>query len=379
MHSARTTPTSCWFTARIATLAILIATVVIPAAAGPQNPVAGPPDPLPGTVVPIPEPRPVLAWTVPLPAAPIVAPLVVADHVVVAYLPGTVAAYRRSDGTEIWRIALAPDQPLIADGGLVFVAADEAIHAVRLADGAVAWRAPAGTVTAPLVAREGWLVISTHAALTARRGADGSTLWSVEAAAQTEPAAIAGDVLFVPLGDGRLVARDLQTGAVRWERRLGGAPGEPLVFGDEIFVGAADKSFYSLDAATGEIDWRVRIGATIRGRASADVSRVYFAALDNLVRAVDRSHGAIRWHQGVPFRPVAGPVAAGGIVWIAGPQRELRKFAAEGGTPLGPVSFPGELSAPPGLFEGTDGLVFAVITGDLQESWKLSLIVPGPA
>jgi len=334
---------------------------------------------LPGTPVPLAEPQTRILWTVPLPAAAIGSPLIAGEVVLVAHLPGIVAAYRRSDGRALWRAEIEPEQPIATDGTLLLASDATTIHALRMADGSVAWRVPTVSLTAPLLVKDGWIITATAGALTARRAADGTTVWTVASAVERESPAIAGDVLFVPLVDGRLVARNLVDGAIRWERRLGGSPGEPLVVGDEVFVGASDRRFYCVDAASGEIEWPIRVGAQIRGRAASDGQRIFFVALDNLVRAVDHWTGAQRWQQGVPFRPLVGPTVAGGSVFVAGPGVELRAFRAATGAASGSITFPARIAIGPAYAETAAGVVVAAVTGNLEESWNLSLTAPIPA
>jgi outer membrane protein assembly factor BamB len=352
---------------------ILLANVV----GGQQIPAPlGMPEQLPGTPLPPPPMPSLLAWTIDLPAAPSFSPIITADAVIASYLPGFIAAFSRDDGRERWRVQLTAEGPLASDGTFVFVASEGTVHALRLEDGLPAWRSATGALTAPMVAREGWLLAATQGKLTALRAADGSRVWTVEAGLQREAAAISGNVLFVPYADGRLIARDLTSGAVKWQRTFGGVPNEPFVYGEDIFLGVTNKHFYSLDAVSGEDRWRSRIGATVRGRAAADAERVYFAALDNMVHARDRRTGSVRWHKGVPYRPWSGPVVAGNSVFIAGPGSELRVFVAATGAPATSIAFPGQLALSPGFLETTEGAVFAAVTGSLEETWKLSLTLP---
>jgi outer membrane protein assembly factor BamB len=376
VESARTTTTSCWYVARTIAIAVILSGVLTQAFSRQEAPVAGIPGQLPGTPVPLPEAPTAIAWTVPIPAAPIASPVLAGELVLVAHLPGIVAAYRQNDGHELWRVDLNPHQPPATDGTLLFVAAGEAIHALRLTDGSEAWRVQAGTLTAPLLVKDGWIIVASRGKLTARRATDGSTVWSVEAGMQRAAGAISGDILYVPLVEGRVVARDLTNGQVKWERRFGGSPGDLLVVGDEIFFGAGDKQFYCLDALSGEVAWKKRVGAEIRGRASTDGERIFFTALDHLVRAIDRGNGAERWHKGVPFRPMTGPVTSGGAVFVAGPEAEIRVLLAKEGTSAGGITFPARLALSPGLLETDAGIVFAAVTGGLEESWKLSVTHP---
>src|SRR5688572_6357187 len=102
--------------------------------------VLGPPTPLPGTALPMPEPPADILWSAKILAAPVTSPLIAGEHVLLAYLPGIVAAHRRQDGQQIWQTEFSPVQPLTADGDLLFVVAADAIHALRIADGTVVWR-----------------------------------------------------------------------------------------------------------------------------------------------------------------------------------------------------------------------------------------------
>ena len=99
----------------------------------------------------------------------------------------------------------------------------------RLSDGAVAWTAPAGTLTAPLLVQGGWVIAASSAKLVALRAADGTAVWTIDAPPpQREAAAISGDTLFVPSTDGVVRARSLETGANVWQHPLRGQPGEPV-------------------------------------------------------------------------------------------------------------------------------------------------------
>ncbi len=376
MDSARTTTTSCWFAARILGCGLALLGLIAHARAAQDPPVVGFPATLPGTPVPVPEGPKAIAWTVPIPAAPMRSPLIAGDLVFLAHLPGNIRAYHRSDGHEVWRAELPVEQPLDADGQLLLISSGEAIHALHAGDGTVAWRSPSGTATAPLLVKDGWIVAATAGKLTARRANDGETVWTVDAGVQRERGAISGDVLFTPLVDGRVVARNLLNGEVIWTKSLGGSPGEPFVLGEDLFVGASDKRFYSLDAASGEINWSWRVGADVRGQAASDGQRVFYTALDNLVRAVDRSDGAERWHKGVPFRPFAGPIATAGSVFVAGSSSEIRVFRASDGTATATIVFPARIGLNPGSALTEAGVIFAAVTGGLDESWKLSLSRP---
>ena len=342
---------------------------------GPEG-VLGMPTVLPGTVLPLPEAPPDVLWTVPIAAGPATSPILAGEHVVISHLPGVIAAHRVSNGERIWQKDLVPEQRLVADATMLFVASGEAIHALRLTDGAVAWRAPAGTLTAPLLVKSGWVIASTATRLMALRAADGTALWTIDAPAQREGAAISGETLFVPSSDGYIRARDLKSGNPIWQHRLGGQPGEPVVVGESLLVSGTDKALYKLSAATGEESWRFRVGASIRGPAASDGERVFVTALDNMIRALDLGNGALKWQVGLPFRPLTGPVVAGGTVFITSPGTDIKMLRTLNGTQAGNISFPAKLAITPGMQESEYGVAIVAITGGLEESWNLLITRP---
>jgi outer membrane protein assembly factor BamB len=319
------------------------------------------PQPLPSTV----------RWSVVLAAPPAAPPVLGRAHVFVALKSGMVAAHRIADGSEAWHVELRTDLPVAVEGARVFVAAGDAIQALNADDRTVLWRAPAGALTAPLLVHEGWVLAASKGQLAAYRSADGSLVWRQASGVQRERATIEGDNLYIPLEDGRLLALALDTGRTRWAQQLDGAPTEILAFADRIYVGSADKWFYSFSAATGEVSWKFRVGAALRGRPAADSTRVYAAAIDNVVRAFDRVSGALRWHPSVPFRPSAGPTVIGSTVVVPGTSLEIRAFRAATGSPAGTITVPDPLATAP-AFGVADGVpAMAAVTGGLANQWKL--------
>ena len=333
-------------------------------------------------VKPLPPPTsqdlpPGIRWHKSLSAPPASPALIAGERLFLSTLPGTVTAYRLSDGAELWREVLNPEKPVAFDADRVLVASGEAVHAFNAADGQLAWRTPTGKLTAPLLAAGGWVIAASATKLFAIRGSDGVVVWSRDSGPQQQRPAISGDLLFVPLASGRVVAHDLTTGNVRWETLLGGAPAEPLVVGERLYFGATNKQFYSLEADDGEIEWGPwRVGSEVRGKAATDGYRVFYAGLDNVVRAINRGDGAQKWQKGVPFRPFEGPTVIGPTLMVAGPTTDVVLLNGQTGSPTGKISFPEPLTLAPAYGTYQDAVVAAGITGGLTESWKLWLASP---
>jgi hypothetical protein len=315
-------------------------------------------------------------WSVPISASPVAPPVFDKDRILVVLQSGAVEAHRVADGTVAWKVELRSEFPAAADGDRVYVAAGEAIHALKATDGTEEWLAPSGSVTAPLVAHAGWVIAATEKALTAYRAADGTKVWSRAIGLQRESATIEADNLYVPLEDGRLIALSLQDGADKWVRHLTGPLSEVLALPDRVYVRSADKHLYCYRASDGERDWRFLSGAVVRGRPAADDKRIYVTSMDNTVRAYRRSNGELLWHPAVPFRPTAGPEVIDSVVIVSGSAPELRAFDASTGKPVGQITLEEPLAMPPAFGRSGGALVMSAFTGSLNGQWKLVLTGP---
>jgi outer membrane protein assembly factor BamB len=291
-----------------------------------------------------------------------------------AYVPlrdGRVVSVDLGSGAVRWTASVAAIASPAAGNGLALVATADAIEAFQEADGKPAWRLPLDRrVTAPLFTQSGWLIAALEGGtLAAVRVADGHEMWRRElgAAVQTAPAA-EGDHLFVSIADGRVAAIAVQTGQPVWQRRLNGPPARPLAVVDRLFVGSADNFFYSIDRRDGDIKWRWRTGADIVGTAALDERQVYFASLDNVLRALDRFNGVQRWRIGLPLRPFTGPLLLGDILVVSGLSPTLNAFHTKDGSGAGEFTAEAEIVAPPHLVSDSTGAGLIILTedGDLQ-------------
>ena len=318
-------------------------------------------------------------WSVTSAAPPAGAPVMAGTSVVVPLSTGIIAAHAVRDGALLWSTELRAEQSLAADGERVYVASGEAIHALSAANGQVAWRVPTGTrPTAPPLAHAGWVIAVAGGELIAIRASDGTVVWRRHVGPVEFRPSLDGEQLVVSIVDGQVAALDLRDGSPRWTTRLGASPSEPLVIGGRVYVGTKDRYFYSLRSSSGRIVDHKRVAAELMGRVAVTEQHVFFAALDNTINALLRRDGAVRWHQGMMYRPGAGPVVLGDLVIVPGyVEAPLPVFSATTGAAAGTVSFGALLVALP-LFtklpDGRDGAIG--ITGGLENKWMVTLQVP---
>jgi hypothetical protein len=251
------------------------------------------------------------------------------------------AAYDLGSGSRRWLVTAQPEMEPVAGGGFVFLREADSLKALRGADGSIAWELPLSEKLAVHpVWDNGWLVVALATGeIRALRASDGQRIWSrnLESPAHAAPA-LAADRVYVPTIDHRIVALSVASGEVAWERRLGGAPNEILAVEDRLYAGSLDNWFYCVMAADGRVDWRWRTGGDIIGKPVADDRYVYFVALDNVLRAMNRVTGGQQWMRPLPFRPAWGPVKAGSTIIVGGKDPPLRVFNLKDGVAAGTLT-----------------------------------------
>jgi outer membrane protein assembly factor BamB len=292
-----------------------------------------------------------------------------------AYIPlkgGRLVAVDLTKSTVLWSLDIDTKLAPAMGDGLVFVAGDEFLTALT-AEGAVRWTMPlGGGFSAPLLWDSGWLIApATSGDVLCLRASDGQVLWTrnLGSPVSARPT-IGGDRVYLSLENGRVVALGLKDGASIWEHQLGGTPGPVFALDDRVFVGARDKFFYCLNTKNGKRRWRWRTGGTIVGTAVVDPKRVYFTALDNVVRGLDRNNGSQHWQAGLPLRPTSGPLLLGSVLFVGGVAAELRAYTVKEGLLAGQYDAPSDLAAPPQLLVGEipelSQILLLTRTGELQ-------------
>jgi outer membrane protein assembly factor BamB len=170
---------------------------------------------------------------------------------------------------------------------------------------------------------------------------------TLEAPPVTPPAA-GLDRLYIGLEGARVAALELATGRVSWTRTLAGRITGLAAADGQLIAGTTGNAVFSLDLASGRQRWRWRVGGDAAGRSASDGRHVYFAARDNVLRAVDLRSGNLRWTAELPSRPVGGPQVFGDSVLVP-LSTTVALFGAVAGEARGRLEASGEISASPYL------------------------------
>jgi outer membrane protein assembly factor BamB len=311
-------------------------------------------------------------WSVTFESAPAATPGYDANS---AYIPlkGQLIAVNLDRGTIRWRLDVATPFTPATGEGLVFVATDRSVEGRDAQTGAARWSAPLpGGAALPPYYDTGWLVLSTPAGeLLALRAADGHELWRRQLGAPLSgrpgPAL---DRLYLPLQDNRLVSISLEHGEVIWERQLPARVTSVLALDDQLVAGTDAKRVISVDLRNGRERWGWTVGGDISGMPAADDKRIFFAARDNVLRAVDRGSGNLRWKANLPSRPAGGPLRLPDTLLMPMVSAEMQSFDPETGKPGTPVRAAGEIGAQPFIRAGAGVTSARLITvsreGQLQ-------------
>jgi outer membrane protein assembly factor BamB len=323
-------------------------------------------------------------WTIEVQALPVAPPVSAAGRLFLALQSG-VFAHRLDDGAKVWQqTPLEVDGPMAASDDRLVVPIKGELRGLDASTGTVVWADKTGPLTAPPLVHGEWLFVASAEQVICYRVADGTKVWTRETGVVEQRLAVEGKRVYVPAADGRLIALDLASGEPTWEFDIGIKPTEPLVYGGRVFVGSAAKRFCSLFVETGRKqrdDWCSSVGATVIGRPAADATHVYYAALDNLLRAHDRKNGAIRWKKDLRYRPSAGPLLVGASIAVPGSVPRVDVFETAKGTATMQLALATKLVTAPLLIDGADGVPtrIAGVTGGLANVWNVTLAGPAPA
>ena len=113
-----------------------------------------------------------------------------------------------------------------------------------------------------------------------------------------------GDTVYVASYAGIVVALDIQTlnPITGWSGPIdaeGVIVATPILRDGVLYVATEEGALLSIDVATGQRTTLATLDARIWGRPEIDSRRIYIAALDKQLRAIDRTTGQIDWQRDV--------------------------------------------------------------------------------
>jgi outer membrane protein assembly factor BamB len=208
--------------------------------------------------------------------------------------PGLVALDPRT-GRRVWSRALTAGWAVPGDGAVYASSAAGQLLALDAATGTALWQIGTKLPLSALAIAAGVVCGLANGHVYAFGAATGTALWSTDLGAGAMdaivPAVAGGTVFFIRdqvVGSPfRIWALDARTGARGWTR--GPARGQLLralnTAGDVLYLGMADGQLLALNAASGTTRWTQRLGALVQRIVVAD-DAVYAADAGGVVHAL---------------------------------------------------------------------------------------------
>ncbi len=297
-------------------------------------------------------------------------PLIQGDVVYAMDSIGRIAAHRLSSGDRLWRVETTPDHRdgdamgggiALEQGNLYATTGFGEVVALKAEDGSILWRRSLGKPlrAAPTVFEGRLFALTIENETYALEAQTGQILWRHSGIAENaalmgaSSAAVRGDTVVVAYSSGELFALRTQNGRVIWGEVLsvptqkGALPaiadirGLPVLEGGRIFAISHSGRMLSIDERSGGRVWESDIGGSntpcVAGAA------VFVLTNDNELVALARETGRIAWisrlqkyekDEEKSGRTVvwAGPVLAGGKLWLVNSLGFLASYDPETGS-----------------------------------------------
>ncbi|OUS04961.1 hypothetical protein A9Q96_12705 [Rhodobacterales bacterium 52_120_T64] len=308
-----------------------------------------------------------------------------------------------SDGVVAWTLDTTPVGEKSADGsgggvsyanGVVYAGTGFGeLLAIDAASGNVLWRrmfeaairsTPTSDGRSVFVVTRGDVAYAVDAKTGAldwvQRGATSSTA-GLEGGASP---AISGGQVIVPFSSGEIIAVRGNTGELRWKEAITGAhaatslafigdiSGDPVIDGNSVYVSNLVGETAKLNLTSGAQSWTLNTGAS--DAVWPVGGSVFLVSGHAKLMRVNASNGSVIWSQQLPQfeKPEKrednirhyGPVLAGGLMWVAGRDGELRGFEPEGGQLLTSAIIPDGAAAAPIVVGGV--MYILSLSGELH-------------
>lgn len=309
--------------------------------------------------------------------APLMAsPVVAGDKIYTVDTQGQVSAFDTKNGNRVWRTTIPDPQPddgvvagvglAYANGRLVVSTYYGNVVALDGATGKTIWQKtlPAPMGSAPFISEDQVYVTARTNTLYQLALSDGAAGWThsgLQESASFDGLAsplVAEDVVVVPYSSGELFGLSKLNGHLLWEENLannstsGALPAMSDIVGqlvlDRNLVYAISHSgrCVAIDIHGGRTVWESDIGGLSTPWVAGN--SVFVVTSDAKVVALARDNGRARWAVDLPRYPDledktetikwVGPVLAGGKLWVASSQGEVRGLNPQDGKTLTTIS-----------------------------------------
>lgn len=236
-------------------------------------------------------------------------PAIAGPRLIVSSVDGTVTAYNRFNGRQLWRIKVASkvESSPIAVGRLVyFGATDGRLFCVYTRTGHIKWAYNTGgrINSSPSILGNRVFITTYAGSVWALNRDNGHKIWSkylsrdfVRYESFYASASTDGKRLFTISRSGGVYALSASNGHVVWRSSVNSwGYSTPAVARGRVFFGGFDGRVRALRAATGQLLWSRRLGGRFLGPAFVAGPYVFFSNLERNTYGLRASDGKVLWH-----------------------------------------------------------------------------------
>ncbi len=266
-------------------------------------------------------------------------PAIDGDVIYVVDVDGDVLALDRHKGKKIWKtdVDVKISGGVGVGDGLVLMGTESGdLIALNQEDGELLWQVRvSGEILAPPATNGDVVVVQTfNGKLFARNALNGDPLWDYSSQVPiltlrgTSAPVIENSLVFTAFANGKLVAADINSGAIAWEGRVALAQGEseiervvdidgqPLVLGNALFAVSYQGRIAAFDPTSGRTMWYQDASSYV-GLADG-FGNVYYIDADGSVVAADQRTGNIRWsNEELSYRKLSAPATFNNYLAVA--------------------------------------------------------------
>jgi eukaryotic-like serine/threonine-protein kinase len=139
-------------------------------------------------------------------------------------------------------------------------------------------------------------------------------------------------VLYIAAISGTVYALNPETGDIIWERELEGRIfSSPAGAAQKIFIGSTNRSLYALDGKNGSIRWRAELGGPIMTQPAIGGNNIYVTTFDSTLYSIQTGTGEIVWQQSLGARVYTGPSVSEAFVFAGASNGRLYAYSVSTG------------------------------------------------
>lgn len=302
-------------------------------------------------------------------------PSIHGNIIYVANASGTVQAVDKGTGTLLWSKQLSHNVvsgPTVANGYIALGTNKSTVVLLRQSDGAELHelKISGDALSKPAITNNKVVIKTIDGYLYAFDLKTGEKLWGTEHGspslilkASSSPV-IMDKLALVGFSDGKLDAVEIQSGTVVWQRSIAYASGasdverlvdidaDPIVRGDTVYLASYQGYIGALSLANGEFIWRKP--ASVYKNMAIDNSTLYVTDSDDVLWALDRRNGQVKWKQlALKARGLTEPVLMGNRLIVGDRTGFVHVLATHNGELVSRIQMSGPVDIAPAVAENS--------------------------